>query len=139
MLYEFGHPCCEAEYPDPSEIEARCFEPLDNEKEFRSAFPYDLLRKNQKITHSILSKAIERTEASLASHIERYEDIRKRGDDAMSEYDLNFGYTAQSSGLPLKHNHIGYTRGQLRILNHWMKKLYRGAASIPKGKQESLF
>lgn len=127
------------EYPHHSEIEPRCFTPLDNEKEFRNAFPYDLLRKNQKITHSILVKAIERTEAELASHIERYEDIRARGDEAMSDYDLRFGYTAQSSGLPLKHNHIGYTKGQLRILKHWMEKLYRGAAAIPQGKQESLF
>lgn len=127
-----------AEYPHHSEIEPRCFEPVDNEAEFRSAFGHHL-RKNQKITHGILVKAIKRVEAELAKHIERYEDIRARGDEAMSDYDLKFGYTAQSSGLPLKHNHIGYTKGQLRILNHWMKKLYRGAADIPQGKQASLF
>lgn len=138
-IYEFGHPCCMDEYPHHSEIPARCFEPLDNEKEFRNAFPYNTLRKRQKVTHSILTKAIEQAESELERDIERYEDIRKRGDEAMSDYDLRFGYTAQSSGLPLKYAHIGYARGKLRILKHWMEKLYRGAAAIPQGKQGSLF
>jgi len=140
--YEFGHPCCDEKYPPASEIEARCFEPLDDEEEFRSAFPYALnlrLRPNQKVTATRLQAAINHARAEVQHDIERYEDIRKRGDAAMSKYDLDMDYTAQNSGLPLTYAHIGYDRGRLRILEHWQKKLFPHNIDAKKGVQEELF
>jgi hypothetical protein len=140
--YHFGHPCCDAKYPPVSEIEARCFEPLDNEKEFRNAFPYAnhlRLRPNQKITATRLQAAIDHAKAEVERDIERYEDIRKRGNKAMSKYDLSMNYTAQNSGLPLTYAHIGYNRGRLRILEHWQKKLFPHNIDSKRGVQKELF
>jgi hypothetical protein len=130
--YELGHPCCEAEYPPPDEIEARCFEPLDDEEQFRNAFPYAnklRLRPKQKVTSDRLQAAIDHTKETIRREVERYEDIRKRGNAAMSKYDLGYGYTAQTSGL----------RGRLRIFEHWQNKLFPHKIEAKKGTQGELF
>lgn len=120
---QFGHPCCINHYPDVGSIVARCFENLDSEKECRNAFSYKLIGRKKKMNIQLIKKAIECVNEDLKKDIERYENILKNGDGAMSRYDLKMGYTAQTSGLPLKYNHIGYQLGRLRILKHWLKKL----------------
>ena len=120
MSYDFGHPCCEEKYPPASEIEARCFENLDSDVEIRSALG---IGPKRKITVSLLQKNIKIVEDELKRTIDRYEDVLTRGDAAMSEYDLKFNYTAQRSGLPLCFCHVGYEKGKLRILYHWLEKL----------------
>jgi hypothetical protein len=131
MSFGFGHPCCEKKYPHHSKIQPRCFEELESKAVLRDAFPHNMRRK--KLTHETLTKAIDLVEGGLQRDIKEYEDIRKRGNKAMSGYDLRMGYTAQSSGLPLKYAHIGYALGRLRIMKFWHKRLYQGA------RQQSLF
>lgn len=137
--FDFGDSCCTKEYPPASQIPPRCFEPLDDEKEVRSAL--GLYNKKRKITLALIKEKAKAAEADLRRDIERYEDILKRGDAAMSDWDLSMGYTAQTSGLPLKHNHIGYNKGRLRILKHWLEK-FRPAAkhtTFKKTVQMELF
>ena len=121
--FNFGHPCCTKQYPPASQIQAMHIENLDSEIECKNAIPYNLKGRKKKLTITLFQKSIEILKTALEVDIHRYEDILKRGDKAMSQYDLLMGYTAQRSGLPLKHNHICYNLGCLKILNHWLKKL----------------
>jgi len=134
--YEFGHFCCKKEYPPPEKIKARCFEPLKDEDELKTAMG---CYHRGKITFDKLKKQIENAKAELKNDIDRYENIRKHGDKVMSKVDLMRGYTAQTSGLPLKYAHIGYSKGRLQILEHWQKKLYPHDLKTQKGKQKELF
>ena len=120
--FDFGHACCTKQYPPASQIQARYNVNFDSEDECKTAMPYNLKGRKGKLTIMRIRNAIEAVKTALKKDIQRYEDILKRGDGAMSKYDLNMGYTAQTSGLPLKYNHICYHLGCLKILNHWLKK-----------------
>ena len=66
---------------------------------------------------------IEQAHKDLAIDIERYEDLRRRGGDALSVYDLtvsstNNGPYALAQALRLKVAHISYARGRLSWLEN---------------------
>jgi len=134
--FDYGHPCCNLGYPPPREIQPRVFENLDSESDLRMALD---IGKKRKITVAVVQKGLKQAESSLRNSIKRYNDIRKRGDAAMSSYDLSMGYTARRSGLPLTYNHVGYYKGQVRLLNYWIKKLSPNVEAVSPPQQLEMF
>jgi len=139
--FDFGHACCTKQYPPSSKIKAKYNENLDKEDECKMAIPCTMRGRNGKLTIMRIRQAIESVKADLQEDIQQYEDILEQGDDAMSKYDLNMGYTAQTSGLPLKYNHICHNLGCLQVLNHWLEKFVpvKQLENIKTGRQMELF
>jgi len=70
-------------------------------------------------------------EKDLAVDIARYDDLRKRGGDAVSDFDLTIssghdGVAALAGALKFKVAHISYNRGRLA----WLKEKLGVQASI---------
>lgn len=80
----------------------------------REWFPYEKRKPKQ--------SEIADAERALAVDIATYENYRKRGGDAVCDYDLtisssNDGVAALRGALQLKLNHISYGRGRLAWLH----------------------
>jgi hypothetical protein len=72
--------------------------------------------KRRKALESQLSQARE----NLSRYIKRYDEIRERRDEAMSEYDLKMGY-GWEFGLDLKRKHICFARGRVIALEGMLR------------------
>lgn len=76
--------------------------------------PWDSLGKPK-------AKELDDARRELAADVLQYEEFRRRGGDALSDYDLlvssgGDGVAALDTALRLKSNHIGYSRSRLAYI-----------------------
>src|SRR5919199_5645362 len=63
---------------------------------------------------SALREQLKIYQAELEKHVQRYNDLKERGDEACCEWDLRTGYDAKFN-LSLKFNHISYVTSYQRF------------------------
>ncbi|WP_431129915.1 hypothetical protein [Flagellimonas flava] len=63
-----------------------------------------------------MSRKVEDIESDLEKAKEKFLDVMRRGDEAISEYDLSMGYDADFylNRVPLLRNHIIFYRRELK-------------------------
>jgi N12 class adenine-specific DNA methylase len=96
-----------AQFPDPDEIG-----PRDNWQNENEAYLWGQIKG--KVTEAKVQKALNKFREELPKDVDRYEELRSSGVDALSDFDVgNNPLRALQMALQLKHNHISYSKAAI--------------------------
>jgi hypothetical protein len=138
---DFGAPL--ADYPPVSDVLTADL----SEEAIAEWYMQDFPRGTSAAAQQRRAEAIAQYRASLAADAARYEDIRSRGAEALSRYDVEISASGDADGavrmaLSLKFNHVMYNRRCLEVARRFAPALFAfvesgAAVTRPEATQES--